>query len=92
LQKDVEDMFNKYILQSETYELSFKNIDFRDIEAITTRLVSMVQNAMATPNEARNELGMKPYPGGDVFYIGTSFIDVGESAEPLAKNEDDDSE
>jgi len=79
LQLDLEDIINEKLLQSETYELKFKNIDLRDLDALITRLVSEIGSSMKTPNEARNELGLKPYPEGDKFYVASTLITTGET-------------
>lgn len=84
LQLDLEDIINKKLLHSEVYELKFKNIDLRDHDALVTRLVSEVGSGMKMPNEARNELGLKPYPEGDKFYVASTLVPAGEP-EPEGK-------
>ena len=37
----------------------------------------MIEHAMMTPNESRNELGLKPYPEGDVFLQLSTLIEMG---------------
>lgn len=83
LQLDLEDII-KRLLQSDTYELKFENVDLRDYDLLVKRLVAEVGSGIKTPNEARNELGLKPYPNGDQFYIASTFITAGE-AEPEDK-------
>lgn len=78
LQLDLEDIINEKLLQSEVYELKFKNIDLRDHDALVTRLVSEIGSGMKMPNEARNELGLKPYPEGDKFYVASTLVTAGE--------------
>jgi len=78
LQLDLEDIVNDKLLQSETYELKFKNVDLRDYDLLVKRLVSEVGSAIRTPNEARNELGLKPYPMGDRFLMASTLIEAGE--------------
>lgn len=78
LQLDMEEIINDKLLQSEFYEFKFKNVDLRDYDALVNRLVKEVSCAIKTPNEARNELGLKPYDGGDKFYIASSLLHVGE--------------
>ena len=78
LQLDLEDIVNEKLLQSEIYELKFKNIDLRDYDALVDRLVKQVGSAIKTPNEARNELGFKPYPEGDKFYVASTYVPAGE--------------
>lgn len=88
LQLDLEDII-KRLLNSEIYELKFKNVDLRDYDALVEQLVKEVGSGMKTPNEARNELGLKPYPEGDKFYIASTFIPAGEPSpeEALSKRE-----
>ncbi len=90
LQLDLEDIINNKLLQSEVYEFKFTNIDLQDYDALVTRLVSEVGSGIKTPNEARNELGRKPYPNGDQFFIGSAFVSVGEvePEEKLSKEEE----
>lgn len=78
LQLDLEDIINEKLLQSETYELKFKNVDLRDYDALIERLVKEVGSAIKTPNEARVELGLKPYPEGDKFYVASTYVPAGE--------------
>lgn len=87
LQLDLEEIINEKLLQSEIYTFKFNDIDLRNYNAEVDRQVKQVNCAMKTPNEARNELGHTPYPEGDKFYIGASFIPVGEPREPLSKEE-----
>jgi PBSX family phage portal protein len=88
LQSDMEDLINKKLLTSEIYEFKFKDIDIRDANAISTRLCSEIQNGIRSPNEARNELGLKPYDGGDVFYMSGSLVQIGQpTAENITKSE-----
>jgi hypothetical protein len=83
LQLDVEEIINDMLLQSEIYEFKFNDIDTRDLDALSTRLLAEIGSAVRTPNEARNELGLKPYPEGDKFYIQSSFIEVGEAVSDM---------
>lgn len=78
LQLDLEEIINE-ILQSDIYEFKFNDIDTRNLTALSERLVKEVAASIKSPNEARNELGLKPYTEGDKFYIGTSYIEVGET-------------
>lgn len=87
LQLDLEDIINSKLLRSEVYEFKFKDIDLRDYDAEVKRLLSMVQSAMMTPNEARNKLGFKPYLEGDKFFIMSNLIEVGEPEEKISKVE-----
>lgn len=87
LQLDLEDIINRKLLQSEIYEFKFKNIDIRDLDALIKRQHAQIEHSVLTPNEARNELGLKPYPGGDKFYMMSNLIEAGEPEEPLSKIE-----
>ena len=78
LQLDMEEIINSKLLQSEIYEFKFKNVDLRDYDKLVERLIKEVGYAIKTPNEARNELGLKPYDGGDKFYIASSLLHIGE--------------
>lgn len=78
LQLDLEEIINNKLLQSEVYEFKFKNVDLRDYDKLVERLIKEVGHAIKTPNEARNELGLKPYEGGDKFYIASSLLHIGE--------------
>lgn len=78
LQLDFEDIINEKLLQSETYNLKFNDIDTRDYDKLVDRLIKQVASAIITPNEARNKLGLKPYAGGDKFFVSSNFIDAGE--------------
>lgn len=81
LQMDLEEVVNDMLLQSEIYKFKFDNIDLRDYDTLSERLTREVQSAVKTPNEARNELGLKPYEDGDKFYIAANMIEVGETDE-----------
>ena len=91
LQLDLEEIINEKLLQSEIYELKFKNIDLRDYDKLIDRLVKEVGLAIKTPNEARNELGLEPYEGGDKFYVPSTLIDAGEVSDEakLGKTDED---
>lgn len=89
LQTDLENIINQKLLQSETYEFKFKNIDLRDYESEIKQLGYQVERGMMTPNEARNELGRVPYPEGDKFFMMSSLIETGEPKEPLSKIEEE---
>lgn len=88
LQRDIEAIVNNKLLQSEIYEFKFEDIDIRDYDAEVKRLIDMVHCGMKTPNEARQEIGLDPYPEGDKFYMESALIEAGEPAEPLSKEED----
>ena len=89
LQLDMEDLINNKLLQSEIYRFKFNDIDTRDLKELVDRLGYEIERGMTSPNEARNELGRKPYQQGDKFYIMSSLIPVGEpnSEDALSKVE-----
>ncbi len=90
LQLDLEFIINTKLIPSETYEFKFENIDLRDLHAEIEIALKQIEHAVKTPNEVRNQLGLKPYAeGGDKFYMMSSIIEVGESEEPLSKLEKD---
>lgn len=90
LQLDLEEIINEQLLQSEIYKFKFKDIDTRDIIALSDRLTKEIGVGIKTPNEARNELGLKPYAEGDKFYIAANLIEAGETEAEgkLAKEEE----
>lgn len=81
LQLDLEDIINKQLLQSEIYEFKFTDIDLRDYTAEVERSNKQIEHGVKTPNEVRNELGLKAYPEGDKFYIASNLIEVGTPEE-----------
>jgi len=86
LQLDLSDIMNK-LIGSDVYTFQFNEIDTRDHDAEVERTNKQIQNGTLTPNEARVELGLPAYSGGDKFYMGTSFVEVGEPDEPLGEPE-----
>lgn len=90
LQLDLEEIIDE-ILQSEIYDFKFKDIDTRDLIALSERLTKEVGSGMKTPNEARNELGEKPYDGGDKFYVGSNLVEAGE-AETIGLSKEDEAD
>lgn len=90
LQLDLEEIINEKLLQSEIYDFKFEDIDLRDYTALVERVTKEVGAGLLTPNEGRNELGLKPYPEGDKFYIASTFIEAGEAvAEGKLSKEDE---
>ena len=89
LQTDIEEIINEKLLQSEIYDFKFENIDLRDYTAEVERMMKEVAHGIRTPNEARNELGLKPYPEGDKFFIASNLIEVGAPEEGMTKAEQD---
>lgn len=88
LQLDLEEIVN-VLLQSEIYEFKFKDIDTRDIDALSERLNKEIASAVKTPNEARRELGEQPYEGGDKFYIASNLVEAGEAEVKGLSKEDE---
>jgi len=86
LQTDLEDIINK-LLSSDVYEFKFKNIDLRDYDALVARQNSQIEHGVKTPNQVCNELGLRPYPEGNKYYMASNLIEVGEAEEPLGKIE-----
>lgn len=43
----------------------------------TKRLITEVNTGLKTPNEAREELDLDEYPGGNLFYMSKNFVPVG---------------
>ncbi|KKM85805.1 hypothetical protein LCGC14_1285430 [marine sediment metagenome] len=87
LQCDLEDIVNNKLLQSEVYEFKFENIDLRNYDMLVKQYGYQIERGMMTPNEARNELGRKPYTDGDKFYMMSSLIEAGSPDENLGKIE-----
>ena len=79
LQLDFEEIINNQLLQSEIYDFKFKDIDTRDLIAISEKNNKEIASGARSPNEARNELGLKPYVMGDKFYVGSNLIEAGEA-------------
>jgi len=87
LQLDLEDIINNLLLQSENYEFKFENIDLRDYNAEAERMHKQIEHAVLTPNEARNQLGLKSYSDGDKFFMMSSLLEMGVPEEDLGKVE-----
>jgi len=87
MQLDIGDIIN-LLIGSDVYLFQFNEIDTRDKNTEVERVNKQIQNGTLTPNEARLELGLTAYPGGDKFYMGSAFIEVGEPAEPLSEEEE----
>jgi len=81
LQLDLESIINQQLLQSETYKFKFEDIDLRNYADEIKRMNEQIEHGTLTPNEARNELGYKSYPGGDKFFMMSSLIEIGEAEE-----------
>ncbi len=79
LQLDFEEIINSKLLNSEIYRFKFNDIDLKNYDALVDRMTKAVGIGLLTPNEARNELGKKPYVEGDKFYIQSNLIEAGEA-------------
>jgi len=81
LQLDMEDIINNLLYPSEIYLFKFNDVDVRNINELVKRMNTQIEHGVLTPNEARNELGMKPYPEGDKYFIMSSLIEGGAPTE-----------
>ena len=89
LQTDIEDIVNGKLLNSEIYTFKFENIDLRNYTEEVERMNKQIEHGVLTPNEVRNELGLKPYPDGDKFYLMSNLLAIGEPPAELSKTEKD---
>lgn len=90
LQLDLEEIINDKLLQSEIYTFKFNDIDLRNYGAEIEQHNALIDHGVETPNEARVGLGKgKPYAEGDKFYIGSTFVTVGEPDEPISKEREE---
>jgi PBSX family phage portal protein len=90
LQLDFEEIINSKLLNSEIYRLKFNDIDLKNYDAMIDRMTKAVGVGLLTPNEARNELGRKPYIEGDKFYMPPNLVEAGEAdAESKLSKEDE---
>lgn len=96
LQNIIEDIFNQKLLPavlgSETsFNLAFDNLHVDDFSAKTEALVKLLEKGAITPNELRARLGLgKEYDEGNSFYLSSTLIQAGESADDLSKLEPQD--
>jgi capsid portal protein len=65
-------------LAGEGFEFEWGELDIRDYDAMVKRFHILVSIGAMTPNEARVELGKKPYDGGDQHYVQSNYVPVGE--------------
>jgi len=82
LQEDLEDIVNNLLPKDCHYKFKLKDIDIRNIDALTVRLINQIRCGLLTPNEARAELGKPSYPEGDKFYIDPGLVEVGGPEQP----------
>jgi len=85
LQEDLEDIINSLLPKDCHYKFKLKDIDIRNIDALTDRLIKQIRCGLLTPNEARAELGKSSYPEGDKFYIDPGLVEVGGPEQPEAE-------
>lgn len=86
LQQDMEAVFNlilKIGLGVTKYRMKFKALDLRNMSAIAERQSRQIEHGILSPNDARNELGLKTYEGGDTKYIMANLLPVSQDAEPV---------
>jgi len=79
LQEDLEAIFNMILtvgLGVTKYKMKFKVLDIRNMTVIADRQSKQIEHGVLKPNEARNELGLKPYDGGDKTYIMANLIET----------------
>ena len=85
LQTDLEELWSDQIfdigLQCPNYQLAFKNLDIRDEVLEATEDIAAIRTGTMTPNEYREKRGLKPYPGGDSFYMDGTLVSIGEDDE-----------
>lgn len=81
LQLDMEDIINRLLksLGVTSYYFKFKDVDIRDTKTLTDNLAKQVEHGILSPNEARNELGLEPYEGGDTYYTLSTLLPVAET-------------
>jgi len=87
LQEDLEDIINEKLLAYAIYKFKYNDIDIRKLESLVKRLGYKIERGMLTPNEARNELGRRPYPEGDKYYMASNLIETGEIEQKMTKAE-----
>jgi PBSX family phage portal protein len=63
------------------WEFVFDDINIANKATDATVYNSYIERGVMTPNEARAELGLEPYVGGDVFYISGALIPAGLAPE-----------
>jgi phage portal protein BeeE len=63
------------------WEFVFDDINIANKATDATVYNSYIEKGVMTPNEARAELGLEPYVGGDVFYISGALIPAGLAPE-----------
>jgi hypothetical protein len=90
-QTDMENIINGLIIEQglncHKYVFKLNTLDIRNIDAEGDRYINYIENALMTPNQARNKLGLgKTYIGGDKYYMKSGMEEVGE--EELEKRED----
>ncbi len=86
LQEDFETILTQLIMVQGLgilkYRFKFNDVDLRDLTELVNRLGYEIEHGMLTPNEARQELGLKTDPEGDKMYIGSGLLEIGEKEQP----------
>ncbi|MFC1712104.1 phage portal protein [Candidatus Poribacteria bacterium] len=84
LQENIENIINTILtqgLECPNYKFELNDLDIRDEIAQAEQHMNLVRSGIMTPNEARARMGLKPYEGGDVFYVDSDFISVADVQE-----------
>ena len=82
LQTNIENIVNMILTQGldcTDYRFQLNDMDIRDEIAQAKQHMDLVRSGIMTPNEARARMGLKPYEGGDVFYVDSDFISVADA-------------
>jgi capsid portal protein len=87
-QREFAWVINEFIIQQgfeiEGWDLQFEDINIANAKQESEIIATLTQIGVLTPNEARQKLGLEPYDGGDVFYVGGQLVPVGgEDMTPL---------
>jgi PBSX family phage portal protein len=81
IQREFAWVINEFIikrgLEITGWTLQFDDINISDAKQESEIVTVLVQTGILTPNEARKRMGMEPYDGGDVFYVGGQLVPVG---------------
>lgn len=93
LQEKIENFMNLQIIEDgldcHAYKFELTNMDTRDLNDETERATKLIEHGVKTPNQVRAEIyGQEGYVGGDKYYMGQSFTEIGE-AEVKKQDEDD---
>lgn len=85
LQEDIQNLITTKIIEQglncQSYEFDLNEMDIRDEFEQADKATKLVQSGILNPNEVRQDMAKKPYPGGDTFYVSSQLIEVGEAEE-----------